>query len=399
LNTKENLAKATEEVLILLEKSKQRVDQSIDSLPGIYFVMDAEGLLLRTNNELNRLLATYPSEKIFIWDLVEAESESIFRNKLKVAMADQETPVHCEVKIKDAKSVWGDYSLTLFAWELGQVSGVPKVFFTVHGKDVSELRKVSNEKQDLQQEIIGAEQLQQLMVPNKERYEKHFDLSCFYQPASNCGGDFLHYSLEDERLRIWAGDVTGHGVGSAMVSGATRAAVAIIEQNSKKVSVIDAMEQLNRCIIDVTHGAYWVTFQIVEFDFAAKIIHLCQAGHEDVFCLQSSDFTKSKATDFASLVMPPSPHVGKSLDSKFTVKEFPLEKNSLYLCATDGVVETRDKNGTMFNHRRMLRSYLNGLIEAQSLTGGQEQLMNDLAKFRDYGPMEDDMSLWAVFTK
>ncbi len=397
MNAGTDLLKATEEVLILLEKSKQRVDQAIDSLPGIYLVIDEEGTVFRHNLKMKSYMTQLKKTDESLWKYMDSENRDILQNKMKLAELNFEKSFSCEITLKDKEERTTDYSLTLFAWSLGRTSIGPKVLYTIHGKDVSELNRVSREKEALMQEIIGAEQVQKVMVPETQLKNRNFELSCYYRAASNCGGDFLHYSFNDECLRIWAGDVTGHGVGSAMVSGAIRAAVSLIEQDAQ-VSLSEAMLRLNKCLLDITCGSYWMTFQIFEADFKSKKIKLCQAGHEDVFALEKPKTQGVSSRNFYPLILRPSTHLGRDANATYAEQEIPLQKDCLYFCSSDGIVEATNPDGRMFNHRRMLKCISENFQKTNDLEQSKETLLKTVDAYREYRPMDDDISLWMVYT-
>ncbi|ADJ29655.1 SpoIIE family protein phosphatase [Nitrosococcus watsonii] len=75
------------------------------------------------------------------------------------------------------------------------------------------------EKQRLQHDINIARKIQQHLLPKQSPAVEGFDIAAWNQPAEETGGDFFDYQpLIDGRLMLTIADVTGHGIGPALVA-------------------------------------------------------------------------------------------------------------------------------------------------------------------------------------
>jgi serine phosphatase RsbU (regulator of sigma subunit) len=391
--------KASEEVLLLLEDAKQKLDQSIDRLPGIYFIIDQDGMIYRTNYEMQKFLKEESSltEEICFFDYLPAEDVKLLKRTLTQSARVLGMVIHQEVTLVGASNNKAHYSLSLYSWATAQ--GVDSVFFTIHGRDVSLLKEVSQQKELLIREIKGAEQIQQLMLPKGQLDLGKAEISCFYRSASECGGDFLFYNQRNDILKIWSGDVTGHGVGPSMISGAMRAAISVMESDATELNPLEAMQKLNDCLCDIAQGKYWMTFQIAHFDLKNEKVRLCQAGHTEVYAISRENIAEADWKEVEVLDYDRSHPLGINKDSEFHYVEVPMLKNYVYLSFSDGLYETTNKEERIFGKRRLLKSFIKAYGKNQDLKFTQEEILKELATFRNHGVLEDDLSYWSVAIK
>lgn len=74
-------------------------------------------------------------------------------------------------------------------------------------------------KQKMSRELEVAGSLQRKMFAARPLLTEHFEVRSVFQPSMNIGGDFFDVlPLSDGRLAVYTGDVSGHGVGPAMIS-------------------------------------------------------------------------------------------------------------------------------------------------------------------------------------
>ncbi len=392
--------KATEEVVLILERSKKSSDEFIDRLPGLYLVADQAGTIYRTNNSFKSLMQ--PGQKkdnLFnVFDFLPEDQKELFKNKMDLAFDTPHKTFYFEVYLKftDKKM---KFSIGLYSWFVNQkVDGVQ--LFSIVGTDVSELETAALDNKRMKEEIQSAEQLQALVLPERRREEKDFSLYSYYQAAAECGGDFLYHEYNQGLLRIWAGDVTGHGVGPAMVTGVVKGAVSILEKQ-KNLDIVSKMRHLNQSLLDFAKGEYFMTFQIVEIDLNAKQMQFCQAGHTEIFEFLPKSYQSSNSVWEAvnTLSGEPSTPLGTSGEPKFSVEKHSLRSDAYYVCFSDGFEEAENSEGKLFGQRRLLGTYLKSLSQDNDLASACDTLLERVQRFGEFRPLIDDISLWSLKLK
>jgi sigma-B regulation protein RsbU (phosphoserine phosphatase) len=97
-----------------------------------------------------------------------------------------------------------------------------------------------------ERDIDVARQIQQALLPRCAPTLGGYDIAGWYQPADETGGDFFDFpDRGDGRLGVAIGDVSGHGVGPALVVAACRAFLrATLVQCDEPSRVISQVNQL-----------------------------------------------------------------------------------------------------------------------------------------------------------
>jgi serine phosphatase RsbU (regulator of sigma subunit) len=90
------------------------------------------------------------------------------------------------------------------------------------GRDVTALRTAHAKIFELQKNIELSRIVQTLLLPKDRQYrDKSLEVETFYKPADATGGDWCWYKkLADDSMLLLIGDVTGHGLGPAMITAA-----------------------------------------------------------------------------------------------------------------------------------------------------------------------------------
>ncbi len=77
-------------------------------------------------------------------------------------------------------------------------------------------------RERIEQELLVARRIQQASLPNEVPTLKGWQITPYYQPAREVGGDFYDFHLLSEgRLGLVVGDATGKGVPAALVMSTT----------------------------------------------------------------------------------------------------------------------------------------------------------------------------------
>src|SRR5690606_18202755 len=99
--------------------------------------------------------------------------------------------------------------------------------FDVMADRVQALLVETQQKAMLEKELDIARMIQETLLPQPGLTRHHgISFAGFFRAASVCGGDFWQYNeLDDARVVLSVGDVTGHGVPSAMISAAAKSSL------------------------------------------------------------------------------------------------------------------------------------------------------------------------------
>ena len=198
----------------------------------------------------------------------------------------------------------------------------------------------------LNHDLDLARSIQQSLLPNSIPEIEGFEIAGWSQPADQTGGDYYDLQvLPNGKVVAALGDVTGHGIGPALLAAVCRA---YARANFRAQSgLLAAMEQLNAELKgDIGEGRF-VTFVAAVCVPGSSRVELLSAGHGPLFnyVLKEDRFDEIGAQG---------PPLGIS---PYLMSDPPrvLELNSgdLLVLATDGFFEWANREGEQFGIKRL----------------------------------------------
>jgi hypothetical protein len=92
------------------------------------------------------------------------------------------------------------------------------------------------ERERVEQELQVARRIQQASLPKDVPTQEGWQITPFYQPAREVGGDFYDFlKLPKGRLGLVVGDATGKGVPAALVMASAHSMLRAVAQASKRL--------------------------------------------------------------------------------------------------------------------------------------------------------------------
>ncbi len=171
-----------------------------------------------------------------------------------------------------------------------------------------------------------------------------------WKPATRCAGDFWGvYPLGDGRVLIAIGDVTGHGVASAMVTAAVAGACDVsVRRSGHELDLIELVAALDAAVRRVGGGELVMTCFAAILDPAQREIRFVSCGHTAPYMCRAND----SAVELHALVGRGNP-LGASVPAAPRVLQRAIQAGDLFVWYTDGVIEAQDPAGTPFGDRRL----------------------------------------------
>jgi serine phosphatase RsbU (regulator of sigma subunit) len=213
---------------------------------------------------------------------------------------------------------------------------------------VSAVREMQTrrERDQLQHELELASEIQKSLLPPHEPPSEQFDIAAMSRPAAQTGGDYYDWQeLEDGRLLVSLADVTGHGIGPAMVTAACRAYVrANAEGAPDPVGIVTKVNALLHR--DLTGGKF-VTFALIELDPATHRGTFLSAGHGPNYFVRAHD-GEVEAVGSQSLPL----GLLEEQDVEAPV-EFDFGPGDAVVLTSDGFFEWSNTDGEQFGTARL----------------------------------------------
>jgi serine phosphatase RsbU (regulator of sigma subunit)/predicted ester cyclase len=244
------------------------------------------------------------------------------------------------------------------------------------------LEQEISERERIEQELRVARTIQQASLPKEVPQPEGWQLSPFYQPAREVGGDFYDFfALEEGRVGVVVGDATGKGMPAALVAEATSNMLRAVAQALGSSSPGEVLSRVNETLLARIPPNMFVTCFYAVLDAGSASLRYANAGHDLPYLWHGGDAGELRARGMPLGLMP-----GMSYEEG----EISLREGNCVLFYSDGLVEAHDPTGVMFGFPR-LRALVAQHGEERTLGN---LLLEELYSFVGDGwEQEDDITL------
>jgi len=214
-------------------------------------------------------------------------------------------------------------------------------------RDITERKRAERELRENKEQFRVARDIQQRLFPKAAPNLPSFEIGGASYPAEATGGDYFDYlPMLNGRLGIVLGDVTGHGVGPALLMAETRAYLRVLAGRREDVGEI--LTRANGVLAEDVGSERFVTLFLVRLDPQTKSLAYASAGHPPAHVLDSAGKVK-QALPRTGIPL------GMRPDTQYTSSpSLPLETGDIILLLTDGIEEALSPDGELFGSQRAL---------------------------------------------
>src|SRR5215212_9887389 len=199
------------------------------------------------------------------------------------------------------------------------------------------------ERERIEQELRVARSIQHASLPEKVPDLEGWQISPFYKPAREVGGDFYDFHLlSDGRLGVVVGDATGKGVPAALVMASARSMLRAVAQTSNSPG--DVLRRVNDPLATDIPPNMFVTCFYAILDPKSGILTYANAGHDLPYLHHRGECEELRARGMPLGLMP---GMGYEED------EIVLKGGESVLFYSDGLVEAHEPKGEMFGFPRL----------------------------------------------
>jgi serine phosphatase RsbU (regulator of sigma subunit)/predicted ester cyclase len=238
------------------------------------------------------------------------------------------------------------------------------------------------ERERVEQELQVARRIQQASLPEEVPELEGWQISPYYQPAREVGGDFYDFHLlPDGRLGLVVGDATGKGVPAALVMSTTCGMLQAVSQTLDSSSPGEVLSRVNETLLTRIPQNMFVTCFYAILEPKSGSLTYANAGHDLPYLHRNGAAEELRARGMPLGLMP---------GMGYEEKEIVLQAGEAALLYSDGLVEAHDPKGEMFGFPR-LQALVAEHGEERSL---EEALLEELSSFVGEGwEQEDDITL------
>lgn len=243
--------------------------------------------------------------------------------------------------------------------------------------------EVRRQRDRLRRDLEVAGEIQEHLLPRNSPNLPGYDIAAVCRSADETGGDYYDWQEIGPRRAVFSlGDVTGHGIGPALVTAACRAFVRAIVANDPHPSSV--LDRANRLLHEDLPDGRFVTLVLVDLDAETHEAHLLSAGHGPTLHVRGQD---GGVEEILAQGMPLALVDEQEMDAAVPCQ---LAPGDLLALCSDGVFEATNPAGELYGMNRLKQ-----LIIANRALSSADILAKLEASVREFmasGPQGDDMT-------
>jgi len=270
---------------------------------------------------------------------------------------------------------WEELGFMVFLSSLGYVAA--RRFF------VNEARLLTVER-----ELEIAREIQSSILPRSLPATDGIRLAARYVPMASVAGDFYDVLVEDEqRLCLLVADVSGHGVGAALIASMLK--VAFASQHHVLSDPARVLAGINRTLSGKLDQTF-VTAGCLFLDMEKRSLCYAGAGHPPLLLFRKTEGKIHELNGTGTILgpFPQAEYTGASMD---------VTSGDRLILYTDGIIETKNGSGLFFEGEPF-RAFITAHAD-RSPEAFADTLLTHLSHWSGKSPgesLEDDLTLIVV---
>ena len=209
------------------------------------------------------------------------------------------------------------------------------------------LREEMLTKERLEKEVAIARRIQQALLPDGVPQMPGYEFAARGESYSEVGGDYHDFiRIDEHRLAIAIGDVTGKGIPAALLMASIHATVRALA-TSNELSCAEIVNHINRLLYQNVRGDSFITLFFGILDTKTNTFTSVNAGH--CYPLLINKTGKTTPLKMGGLVL------GLLEDATYESEEHKIQRGDSIVMYTDGLSEsTGPDDNEQFGDKEML---------------------------------------------
>jgi sigma-B regulation protein RsbU (phosphoserine phosphatase) len=247
------------------------------------------------------------------------------------------------------------------------------------------------ERDQMRQSLFLAREVQQNLLPTANPKIKGLDIAGRSIYCDETGGDYYDFIIkeadQDAQIGIAIGDVSGHGISSALLMAAVRSSLR--QRSSLPGSAAEIISDVNRQLVDdIEDSGQFVTMFYMTLDPIKKHLQYVRAGHDPAIFYDPDTYTFKELGGAGTAL---------GVDKNWNVKAHTitaLKSGQIIFLSTDGIWEARNLQGKMFG-----KEPIYDIIRNNSSLSANEILnvmKESLKSFQKGAKIEDDITMVVI---
>jgi sigma-B regulation protein RsbU (phosphoserine phosphatase) len=247
------------------------------------------------------------------------------------------------------------------------------------------------QRDQMRQSLEIAMEVQQNLLPKDDPVFDGLDIAGKSIYCDETGGDYYDFlefgEYRTEKIGIVLGDVSGHGISSALLMATARA---FLRQRSALPGTISqVISDINRQLArDVVNSGSFMSMFYMIIDKTNKNLKWVRAGHDPAIFYDPNTDTMSELKGVGmALGVDENCRYGENIKQN-------LAAGQIIVLGTDGIWEARNPKGEMFG-----KEHINTIIREKANLNAKSILntiVESLTKFKENFKLEDDVTLVVI---
>lgn len=239
------------------------------------------------------------------------------------------------------------------------------------------------ERQRLEQELAIAREIQQALLPRGLKDFPHLAVTGVHLPCNEVGGDYFDvFPVGEDRVAFLIADVSGKGLGAALLTTMLQGALSGMTMGADPVKVFN---HINRFLCRHAEVGRYATlfFGLLDGDGGFEYI---KAGHPSPLLLRRGEVSE--------LYTEGSFPLGLIAEAEYAASRMRLEPEDTLVLYSDGVTEAEDPERNLFEVTGLSRALAGS--EGMALEGIQRSVLEAVKTFKRGTSQGDDVTLLVV---
>jgi DNA-binding GntR family transcriptional regulator len=235
-------------------------------------------------------------------------------------------------------------------------------------------------------DLETAKDVQNALFPQENISIPGLHCRTFYKPARGIGGDYYDlFPLPDDRWGIAIGDVSGKGIGAALIMASLQASLRA-QALHVHPDLASLMSDVDKLVYASSPVQVYASLFYGEYQPATRVLEYVNAGHNPPMVLR----WKRDGCEVFQLKASGTP-VGMLEGTRFVPETFQFEPGDVFVAYTDGITESDNRKEEMWGLNR-LENLLRG-CRSRTAEETIQFVLDALSVFTDGQPQRDDMTL------
>ncbi|MFH1218388.1 MAG: PP2C family protein-serine/threonine phosphatase [Candidatus Peregrinibacteria bacterium] len=262
--------------------------------------------------------------------------------------------------------------------------------FNKMAEDLEESMEARLYKERVTRELELATEIQQRLIPSKDEIPQAagLDIAADIIPAAEIGGDMYDFMKSgDDRLLMYIGDVTGHGVPAGIVGSI---ASAVFYGYSAEKDLKKIMVKANRVLKAKTMSNMFMTLCLMEWDSENGKFSYVSAGHEKLIHYRAK-YRHVELTKGGGVALGMVPDISGHIN----LEEVELERGDFLIAYSDGIPEAWKEDKISYGMERFVK-VVERFGDAKSSEIMKNAILEDVKEFCAGHEQMDDMTLIVI---